>query len=869
MLIGRQRRTWIPFLSLLLLTALLTACAGGKGKTTPPIGPSAGQPLSGETAVTITFACSDHERVGFEKLAEEFHELHPEIKVQLVSVEETMKSDSDGPPEDAVAKQAAIADTAGVVAGCKDMGAGWFLDLQPFIQADRIFDTDDFYPGTLEAYQWAGGQWVVPAQVGFHLIRYDKDAFDQAGVDYPQIGWTWDDFLDAAKRLTRREEGQVTHYGFADVGRTALLPTILSQAGALLDETVEPPMPLLDTPEVAEAVQWYADLALVHGVMPPLSEGSAEQAAMWLGSSLDSYWSLEERNLGVVSFPRGKVAVGPMWVQGYAMSAGTQHPAESWRWLAFLTRRPSPGLGMGEALPARRSLAEEIGFWEKLDEDLAAVCRDALEHPSPWNRMFDVYEPLAEAAEAVLEGQRDVETALAEAQARAVASLTSDSVATPVAVATPKPEASSGEGVTIRFMSAGMFEDHYRSLADKFHRLHPDITVQFIQKPFDRQITMKDVATLADCSDGWPGQASPETRAHILNLQPFLEGDEDFPLDDFYPQALSAFQWEGELWGLPSEGGVYLVAYNKSLFDAVGVPYPRADWTLDDFVHISQALTAGEGDDKQYGFVPFSGETSDLLFMVEQQAGELVDHDANPPRIRFDDPMVVAAVQWYADLALVHGVKPAHPIDYGQQRISGAQERLTLITSGRAAMWTTPSSFLERARHDVFPEDFQLGVAPLPLQLGGGGYRQIWFSGYWVSAEAAHPEACWEWLVFLTGHPGVDEGLPARRSVAESEAFRQQVGKELATAHLFAIAHQDSDAPSLGDSTRQWVDMYWFYAAYDRIIAGEDAETALAWAQEMTEAHLACVISRKDQEGQDVYHTCATEVDQDYSVWYK
>ncbi len=184
---------------------------------------------------------------------------------------------------------------------------------------------------------------------------------------------------------------------------------------------------------------------------------------------------------------------------------------------------------MGEVLPARRSLAEEVGFWEKLDEDLAAVCRDALEHPSLWNRMFDVYEPLVEAAEAVLKEEQDVETALAEAQAKAVASLTSGSVAIPVAVATPRPEASSGEGVTIRFMSAGMFEDHYRSLADKFHALHPDITVQFIQRPFDREITMKDVATLADCSDGWPGLASPETRAHILNLQPFLEGDEDFP----------------------------------------------------------------------------------------------------------------------------------------------------------------------------------------------------------------------------------------------------------------------------------------------------------------------------------------------------
>ena len=513
-------------------------------------------------------------------------------------------------------------------------------------------------------------------------------------------------------------------------------------------------------------------------------------------------------------------------------------------------------------------MAEETNFWPTLDQDLAAVHQDALEHPFPWSRTDGIYEPLIEAVEAILDKKTDVETALAQAQADAVAALAVEIVATPVAVATPKPEPSSGDGVTIRFMSAGMYESHYRSLADEFHRLHPQITVKFVQWPFDRETTLEEEMTLADCLDGWGSVASPKVRAQILNLQPFLEGDEDFPLDDFYPQAISAFQWQGELWGLPSEGGVYLTAYNKALFDAAGVPYPRPGWTLDDFVRTAQALTTGEGDDKQYGYVPRSGEASDLLYLVGQRAGSLVDYGVDPPHIRFDDPAVVAAVQWYADLALVHGVKPAYPINPGQRRINGAQEGWTLITSGRAAMWMTPAVLTMPGRFfDLgFPEDFQLGVAPLPLQPGGGAYSQIWFSGYVISAEATHPEACWEWLAFLTEHPGREGELPARRSVAESDAFRQQMGDELIDTLLFAIAHQDTNASQTEGSDRQWVDTHWFLAAYDRIIAGEEAETALAWAQGVTEAHQACITRRTDLEVQDRYQTCAKEVDPDYSV---
>ncbi len=893
MLIKRRRNRWtIILISMLLLAALLAAC-GGKDEATPTVGPSADQTPSKETAatntpppvevpsVTITFTCYDWEMAEFEKLAEEFHQLNPDVKVQLVPIYEALGIEmGDDWPEDAAEKLAAAADTSR--SDQYSQPRGLLRDLQPFIEADRTFDPEDFYPGMLESYQGDGGQWAVPANAYLQLIQYDKDVFDEAGVDYPQPGWTWDDFLDKAKQLTVREGDQVTRYGFVDAGQNMPLALMLSQAGALMDEITDPPTPRLDRPEVAQAVQWYADLILEHGVMPGLPEGPEDylelyaltegKAAMSAGGTVVVVGPGQEDRQGIVPFPQGKAAVNPMWVQGYVMSAGTQHPDESWRWLVFLTRRQLPGAAMQNLPPARRSVAEESGFWEDLAEDQVAAYQVALENPFTLNQMSEVWGPLMGAIQAVVKGESDVEAALAEAQAQALETLAvagkpSEEV-TPIVVATPKPEPKPGAGELIRFSVLGVDPSHYRKLAEEFQQLHPEITVKVAQPSFtEPNFGLEDLFEGADCVAGYATLSDPEYRALLLNLQPFLEGDESLPLDDFYSQALSAFRWEGELWGLPAEGNVYLMLYNKALFEAAGVPYPRAGWTLDDFASIAQALTAGEGDDKQYGFVPYLGETMDLNFFIEQRGVELIDYDTDPPTVRFDDPAAVEAVQWYADLALVHGVKPALPINAYQPDMTGYQERISLISSERAAMWTSYGDMLITGLSYLLPDDFDYGFAPMPLAPEGKGYGQIYFSGYFITAEAAHPQACWDWLIFLTERPGESGGLPARRSVAESEAFRQQAGEELADTYQFVISHsREATGLSVDETSQIGRSVYWFEAAYDRVIEGEETEAALAWAQGVAEDFVACLDSREDLEGQELTNTCATQVDPDFPV---
>ena len=89
--------------------------------------------------------------------------------------------------------------------------------------------------------------------------------------------------------------------------------------------------------------------------------------------------------------------------------------------------------------------------------------------------------------------------------------------------------------------------------------------------------------------------------------------------------------------------------------------------------------------------------------------------------------------------------------------------------------------------------------------------------------------------------------MPARREVAESEAYRQKIGPELADAYLASIASA-TQAPWSQAVTNEnsWLNypFIWLYGAYDKIIQdGQTVEEALESAQQLADDYRACVIA--------------------------
>jgi ABC-type glycerol-3-phosphate transport system substrate-binding protein len=274
------------------------------------------------------------------------------------------------------------------------------------------------------------------------------------------------------------------------------------------------------------------------------------------------------------------------------------------------------------------------------------------------------------------------------------------------------------------------------------------------------------------------------------------------------------------------------------------------------------ALTQGEDETKQYGFVGQYYELNDLVFFLERLGARLIDPDADPPAFTYDDPATAEALRWYADLYTEHAVKPVFITDISN--LAGAAtavlEREALINDGRVAMWTetgaTAGLFGDRG-------DLNIGTAPLPAGSGvtGGGYSAA--SGYFISADTENRQACWQWITFLSGEPAASQGLPARRSVAESTAYREQVGAERADAFLASVA--DAEEPSSFQifSDEEWLGgaLFWLGQAYGQVVEGEaSVEEALGAAQDLAEEYRACVIASGDF-GRDSWEACVKQVD--------
>jgi ABC-type glycerol-3-phosphate transport system substrate-binding protein len=403
----------------------------------------------------------------------------------------------------------------------------------------------------------------------------------------------------------------------------------------------------------------------------------------------------------------------------------------------------------------------------------------------------------------------------------------------------------------------------YRELADLFHEAHPDVAVEVTMPDFHSgPLGLRRMAETFDCFQWMPSLVDPENRSALLSLEPFLETDPSLAADDFYPHLLAQFTYQGQLWGLPGAVAPYVVEYNRDLFDAAGQDYPDLDWTWDDFVAAAVALTGGQGEARRYGFVSDVYEPNDLLVFVESLGARLVDLSVEPPAFSLDHPATVDAMRRYTSLTTEYGVKPvlatgpAEALELSRPYMV----RKALIANGQAAMWTT--SALAMPAWDE-RDELNVGVAPLPAGPQGTRGSSMPASGYFISAGAAHPETCWLWITFLTGQPSAAQGLPARRSVAESDEYQRLVGAERAAAYLASVVAVEEPSTYTLQWQEGWLGggSFWLAQAYHRIVEGEaGVDEALADAHALADDYRACVIASGGLD-ERAWQRCVLETD--------
>ncbi|MCB0031572.1 MAG: extracellular solute-binding protein, partial [Anaerolineales bacterium] len=73
--------------------------------------------------------------------------------------------------------------------------------LDSYIDASG-YDVGDYWNGAIDIMKYDGNIYGFPRDIGLEVLYYNKDHFDEAGLDYPDASWTWDDLRAAAEALT-------------------------------------------------------------------------------------------------------------------------------------------------------------------------------------------------------------------------------------------------------------------------------------------------------------------------------------------------------------------------------------------------------------------------------------------------------------------------------------------------------------------------------------------------------------------------------------------------------------------------------------------------------------------------------------------
>ena len=256
--------------------------------------------------------------------------------------------------------------------------------------ASASINVSDFDPGIMKALQVDGKQLAIPYDLGPIVLYYNKDMFKAAGLAEPQNGWTIDEFVADAKKLTSG-----SNYGFTmDNTLEALMEWAPTLTGSL--PVTDSGKLAINTPEMVSAMTWYAGLVSKEKVAAPvIASPSSTASVAFLGGTAAMYasgpWEMvnikaqAKFNVGIVTVPAGpKGVTGPIEGSGFGISKKCGNPTAAIKALAVLTGPDALGYmgDIGRAFPARP--AQQASWYKNAVDGSKTTLEAAMKNGVPF-----------------------------------------------------------------------------------------------------------------------------------------------------------------------------------------------------------------------------------------------------------------------------------------------------------------------------------------------------------------------------------------------------------------------------------------------------------------------------------------------------
>ena len=258
--------------------------------------------------------------------------------------------------------------------------------LENLSQYGEEFEFEKFYPAALASMNWKASVYAVPRDISNMVIFYNKDLFDRKHVSYPHAGWSFEEYISKAQKLTDRPKT----FGVSFEEEPLFYLPYLTSEG--FDR-----IPYYEEVKDNKGLKSYADLRNKYHVAPTKNEtASATMAQMFLqgklGMLLSGRWLVPKFrqeakfDWDVVEFPEMSAgSIVPMDSSGWAISKNSKHKPQAVKLIKHLSSKESSDkfAQSGLIVPARTDSANSESFLDNQKPQNAKVFLNVIKTSRP------------------------------------------------------------------------------------------------------------------------------------------------------------------------------------------------------------------------------------------------------------------------------------------------------------------------------------------------------------------------------------------------------------------------------------------------------------------------------------------------------
>ena len=250
--------------------------------------------------------------------------------------------------------------------------SGALEPLDSYIEKEGKDYKNSFFETLWNYNSYEENTYGIPVGYTTHVVYYNKDIFDAAGVEYPSSDWTWKEFEETAKKLTNKEK-KTYGFGFSSKPDPYDFEMMLWNNGASYLGDNEELKGNVNSKESIEVYQAYQNMAKDGIALPTEGSGTTEMKSGSVAMYIYGSWSLSDfqeqgMNFGttvIPTFKEGNKAPSVVSSSGVSMSRDCKNKEAAWEFIKYWTSEEANKARIEYELPVIKSVAES----EKLLEN--------------------------------------------------------------------------------------------------------------------------------------------------------------------------------------------------------------------------------------------------------------------------------------------------------------------------------------------------------------------------------------------------------------------------------------------------------------------------------------------------------------------